>query len=66
MMNVTINTSAALHQDEIAKEKARQEQKEKARQVNEKVEKCKCSYQSPFKDCPHCGDMKQWRIEDEE
>ena len=63
-MNVPINTAAALHLDNIAKEQAREEQKQNVKIVKDRVKKCGCSYESPFKDCPQCNDMKQWGLKE--
>ena len=62
-MTIFINVAAAKHLDDIEKQKARETVKLKKTLAKEKVEKCSCTYESLFKDCPQCGDMKQWGIE---
>ena len=63
-MTVPINITAAKHLDDLAKQKAREAAKLTKTQAEEQVKKCNCKYESTFKDCPQCGDMKQWGIED--
>lgn len=63
-MTIPINITAAKHLDDLAKQKARETAKLTKALVEEQVKKCSCNYESPFKDCPQCGDMIQWGIED--
>ena len=61
-MTVPINITAAKHLDDVAKQKAREATKLTKALAEEQLAKCSCKYESPFKDCPQCGDMKQWGI----
>lgn len=63
-MTIPINVAAAKHLDNLAKEKSRETAKQKQEIIKQQVKKCNCSYQSPFKDCPQCGDVRQWGIEE--
>ena len=54
-MNTIINTAAAQHLDDVAKEQAR-EASGKSEQLQKDRIKCNCGdCKSPFKDCPNCG-----------
>lgn len=63
-MTVPINITAAKHLDDLAKQKAREAAKLTKALAEEQAKKCNCTYESPFKDCPQCGDMIQWGIKD--
>ena len=64
-MNISINVAVATHLDDLAKEKAMETQKQTEKIVRQRAEKCRCSYKSPYEDCPNCSsDTKQWGIEE--
>lgn len=63
-MNTVINTAAAQHLDDVAKEQAR-DAATKLSQARKNIVKCNCNtYQSPFKDCPNCG-PEYWETQNE-
>ena len=54
-MNTIINTAAAQHLDDAAKEQARDASSQAENIHNQRV-KCRCTeYKSPYENCPNCG-----------